>query len=414
MNLRDSFGFALNNLFNRGIRSWLTVLGVVIGITAVVAIVSMGAGLQESVSQQLRSLGADTITITPGYSRASGTESGFRRFGGGGLASTGGALTRLDERMLETVSDVLYVDGRISKRGEVAYLNEKVQVNVQGVRPESWSKIVSAQISEGRYLTQSDGFGTVLGNRIAVELFSKPIPLNSQIAIEGRSFKVVGILAPSLSSQEDGQIFIPRDTAENVLADVETDEFTSIVVKVKEGSNLTRIQEGIEEKLLLSHHILPADKDFTVSSPQAIQTRIQETTQTMTMFLGGIAAVSLLVGAIGIANTMYMSVMERTRQIGTLKALGATNNEVMRLFLIESGLMGLVGGIIGIAMGVTFSGIISIVGIGFFRGRSSQTVIPTELLIFALVFSLIIGMAAGVFPARRAAKLQPVEALRYE
>lgn len=139
-----------------------------------------------------------------------------------------------------------------------------------------------------------------------------------------------------------------------------------------------------------------------------------EVTKTMTVFLGGIAAVSLLVSAIGIANTMYMSVMERTRQIGTLKALGSTNLEVMLLFLFEAGLMGFVGGVIGILCGFIISGLISLVGFRLFMGRSASTVIPLNLVVFALVFSLVIGIVAGVFPARRAASLQPVEALRYE
>jgi putative ABC transport system permease protein len=416
MRLKDSLGFSISNLVNRGIRSWLTILGVVIGITAVVAIVSMGFGLQESISSQLGSLGANTLTITPGYSRATSSGGAFHRPGGGGneLGSTEGTLTLNDEKILETIPDVAYVGGRVSKRGGVSYLNEEAQVTIQGVRPEVWSQIVTAELSGGRLLAQSDSFVAVVGDRVARELFSQSLNLNGQIAIEDRSFRIVGILTPSTSSSIDSQIFIPRDIAINILEDVEKDEFTSIVVEMKEGANLTKISENIESQLLINHRILPEDQDFTVSNPTAFQSRIQETTQTLTLFLGGIAAISLLVGAVGIANTMYMSVLERTRQVGTLKALGATHNEVMVLFIIESGLMGLVGGVFGIIFGVIASGLLSTVGIRFGRGGSAQTVIPPELLVFALVFSLIIGIIAGVFPARRAASLQPVEALRYE
>ncbi|GBE56552.1 MAG TPA: ABC transporter permease [Euryarchaeota archaeon] len=417
MRLKDSLSFSINSLINRGIRSWLTILGVVIGISAVVAIVSMGFGLQESVSAQLGSFGANTVTITPGYSRATSSGGAFRGPPGGErseLGSTEGALTINDERILETIPGVLYVDGRVSKRGEVSYLNEEAQVSIQGVRPEVWSQIVTAELSGGRLLAQSDSLVAVVGSRVASELFSQPLNLNGQIAIEGRSFRIAGVLAPSTSGSDDSQIFIPRSVAVNILEDVEKDEFTSIVVELSEDANLTTVSENIKSQLLISHRILPDDQDFTVSNPQAFQSRIQETTQTLTLFLGGIAAISLLVGAVGIANTMYMSVLERTRQVGTLKALGATNNEVMVLFIIESGLMGFVGGVFGIIFGVIASGLLSNVGIRFGRAGSAQTVIPPELLVFALLFSVIIGIVAGVFPAKKASSLQPVEALRYE
>jgi len=417
MKFKDTAGFAASTLANRGLRSWLTILGIVIGISAVVSIVSLGEGLQQSVSQQLGTLGLNTITITPGYSRAAAT-GGFGGRMGGGFGeqggSTGGNLTLNDEKILETIPEVLYVNGMVSKRGEVSYLNEKAQVSVQGVRPEVWSKMVTTELAGGRYLTQSDAFAAVIGDRVANGVFTQQLNLNGQITIEGRAFKIVGILKPSISSSDDSQIFIPRETAANVLKDVSKDEFTSIVVQVKEGSNTTAVSEKIEAQLLINHRILPEKKDFTIRVPQAIQSRLAEVTQTMTLFLGGIAAISLLVGAIGIANTMFMSVMERTRQIGTLKALGATNNEVMLLFLLEAGMLGFVGGVLGILFGFIFSGLISMVGLRLFMGRAATTVIPIPLIVFALLFSLIIGMIAGVLPARRAASLQPVEALRYE
>ncbi len=414
MRLKDTFGFAVNNLVNRGIRSWLTVLGVVVGITAVVAIVSIGAGLQASVSEQISAWGTNTITVRPGYSRAS-TRSGFGSHRvRSSMGSTEGNLTSNDEKAIETIPEVLYVNGIISGRGEVSFMNEGSQVSIQGVRPEVWSEMVSARLAEGRYLTQGDSFSAVVGDSIAKGLFTQSLNLNGRITIEGRSYKIVGILEPSVMGSEDNYIFIPRSTAADVLEDAEEDQFTSIVVEVDDAANVTGVGEEVEKKLLASHHILEDKKDFTVRTPVALQSRMAEVTRTMTVFLGGIAMVSLLVGAIGIANTMYMSVMERTRQIGTLKALGSTNGEVMLLFLFEAGLMGFVGGVLGILFGFIISGLISMVGFRLFMGRSASTVIPPYLVVFALVFSLVIGMVAGVFPAKRAAGLQPVEALRYE
>ncbi|MEE8358900.1 MAG: ABC transporter permease [Candidatus Hydrothermarchaeales archaeon] len=414
MRLKDTFGFAVNNLINRGMRSWLTVLGVVVGITAVVAIVSIGAGLQASVSEQISAWGTNTITVTPGYSRASARGGFGSHRASSSLSSTEGNLTSNDEKAIETIPEVLYVNGVISGRGGVSFMNEASQVSIQGVRPEVWSEMVSARLAEGRYLTQGDSFSAVVGDSIAKGLFTQSLNLNGRITIEGRSFKIVGVLEPSVMGSEDYQIFIPRSTAVDVLEDAEEDQFTSIVVEVDDAANVTMVADEIESKLLVSHRILVDKKDFSIRTPVAIQSRMAEVTRTMTVFLGGIAAVSLLVGAIGIANTMYMSVMERTRQIGTLKALGSTNGEVMLLFLFEAGLMGFVGGVLGILFGFIISGLISLVGFRLFMGRSASTVIPPYLVVFALVFSLVIGMVAGVFPARHAAGLQPVEALRYE
>lgn len=414
MRLKDTFGFAVNNLVNRGMRSWLTVLGVVVGITAVVAIVSIGAGLQASVSEQISAWGTNTITVTPGYSRASARGGFGSHRGSSSLSSTEGNLTSNDEKAIETIPEVLYVNGVISGRGEVSFMNEASQVSILGVRPEVWREMVSARLAEGRYLTQGDSFSAVVGDSIAKGLFTQSLNLNGRITIEGRSFKIVGVLEPSVMGSEDYQIFIPRFTAADVLEDAEEDQFTSIVVEVDDAANVTMVADEIESKLLVSHRILVDKKDFSIRTPVAIQSRMAEVTRTMTVFLGGIAAVSLLVGAIGIANSMYMSVMERTRQIGTLKALGSTNGEVMLLFLFEAGLMGFVGGVLGILFGFIISGLISLVGFRLFMGRSASTVIPPYLVVFALVFSLVIGMVAGVFPAKRAADLQPVEALRYE
>ncbi len=265
MRLKDTFGFAVNNLVDRGMRSWLTVLGVVVGITAVVAIVSIGAGLQASISEQISAWGTNTITVSPGYSRAS-TRSGFGSHRtSSSLSSTGGNLTSNDEKMLETIPEVLYVNGVISGRGEVSFMNEASQVSIQGVRPEVWSEMVSARIAEGRYLTQSDSFSAVVGDRIAKGLFTQSLNVNGRITIEGRSYKIVGVLEPSVMGSEDNYIFIPRSTAADVIEDAEDDQFTSIVVEVDERDYrvLTLLSDGEcqegtvwEAALFASHHKL--------------------------------------------------------------------------------------------------------------------------------------------------------------
>ena len=410
MKLPDVLRIVISHLTNRGLRSWLTVLGIVVGVTAVVAIVSIGEGLQQSVTEQFSRFGVNTITITPGYSGASARS--FRHGGGGGTISAN--LTDKDVMLLKTIPEVEYVNGIVSQRVDVTYLAETSSINLQGMDTKVWKFMTTAELASGRYLEQGDNNVAVVGDRIANALFSQPVQLNRQITIEGRNFKVVGILGPGPLGQEDSAIFVPQDAAREVVDDVDPDQLTSIVVQAYEEANMTELSENIEKKMLVSHQVTADKKDFTIMNPVGIQERMGEVTQTITLFLGGIAAISLLVGGIGIANTMYMSVMERTRQIGILKALGTTNWEVQEIFLLEAGLMGLIGGILGVLFGMIASGTITEVGFRLMGGRSVTTVIPLSLVIFALIFSTLIGMVAGILPARKAANLQPVEALRYE
>jgi putative ABC transport system permease protein len=209
---------------------------------------------------------------------------------------------------------------------------------------------------------------------------------------------------------------MPADYARDVITtNISRNTFTSIIVKVADPNLATQIASDIITKLMPSRHVNPRTRDFTVTAFAAIQQQITSVVQSISLFLAAIAAVSLLVGAVGIANTMFMSVMERTRQIGLLKALGATDSEVMKLFLMESGLFGFVGGVLGIIFGVSISVIISEVGLrAIGPGGAMTAVVSPQLLVFALGFSIFVGIISGVAPARSAAKMNPVDALRFE
>jgi putative ABC transport system permease protein len=412
----DIFRLSLSHVKKSKMRSWLTIIGIVIGVAAVVAIISIGQGMQASVQARLGSLGADLITVTPGFSRAGG--GGFEGGRGGGAAIN---LTDRDTNAIKQVPGVLYVNGMVSGSSDIRLGTEKTSVSVSGIDTSVWRSMVTTQLEVGRYLQPGDSNAVVIGNSLAHTTFLQPISLNSPITIGGKTFKVVGILVPSGGGfgggGGDNTVYMSADYAREVITtNVSRNQFTSILVKVSDPSLSNTIAAAITQKLLPERHVNPRTQDFTVTAFAAIQQQISSVVQSISLFLAAIAAVSLLVGAVGIANTMFMSVMERTRQIGLLKALGATDNEVMKLFLMESGLFGFVGGVIGIIFGVLVSVIISEAGLRLIGGPggSATPVVTPELLVFALAFSVFVGVISGIVPARTAAKMNPVDALRFE
>ncbi|MFH7860981.1 MAG: ABC transporter permease [Candidatus Aenigmatarchaeota archaeon] len=422
MKLTDIIKLSISNLSQRGLRSWLTVLGIVIGVAAVIAILSIGAGMQQTISFQLSGLGADIITISPGFARAFTVA--FQRVGQQPIierAQVSTYFTEKDVQAIKSVEGIVAVNKVIYGRANVTYLAQSASISVYGVEPLAWKEILPVEIEEGRYLMPGDSDAIVVGNRVANQMFKKPLGINTQLTINGKPFKIVGILKESGGIAGiigiDNLIFMPLSSARSVLG-FEANKYSSLQVKVSDPALVDYAVSEIEEKLMLSRHVTEETKDFTITSTKTIQETVLNVMNTINLFLAGIAGVSLLVGAIGIANTMFMSVMERTRQIGTLKAIGATNFEVMEIFLFESAFIGLLGGLIGIFLGFIASGLISELGIRFLavgaRAQASLTVITPELILFGLAFSTFIGILAGILPARRAAHLQPVEALRYE
>lgn len=413
----DIFGLSLSHVIKSKMRSWLTIIGIVIGVAAVVAIISVSQSMQESVQSRLGSLGADLITVTPGYSRASGG-SGPE---GGGSSSTSINLTDKDANMIKQVSGVLYVNGMVSGTADIRLGTEKISVSISGVDTAVWRSMVTTQLEAGRYLQPGDSNAVVIGYALAHTTFLQPITLNRPITIGGKNFKVVGILVSSGGGfgggGGDNAVYMSADYARQVITtNVSRNTFTSNMVKVTDQTLVDNITSDIVQKLMASRHVNQRTRDFTVTAYATIQEQISSITQTISLFLAAIAAVSLLVGAVGIANTMFMSVMERTRQIGLLKALGATDNEIMELFLMESGLFGFVGGLLGIICGILISVIIISLGllaIGTGEGTMNIVISP-QLIIFALVFSILVGIISGVVPARTAAKMSPVDALRFE
>jgi putative ABC transport system permease protein len=416
MKLSKSLKLAVNILVHSKLRSWLTIIGIVIGIAAVVAIVSIGDGLQQNVESHLGGLGADLITISPGGGRAS---AGFRGPPGheqGGTATSTDAenLTKRDVQVLQSVDGVELIQGTVSGQGEVYYLGEKATVSIEGVDPLFWKEMTTSELESGRFLGPSDYNVVIVGNRIAKDMFKQPLTVNRMITLEDKAFKVVGILQESGGfGGDDRSIIMPIDAARDTLEGVGNEEFDSISIKAANTDDVDQIIEEAEQKLLISRHLTESTKDFRISSSQSTLETMSDVTQTISLFLEAIAAVSLLVGSVGIANTMFTSVLEKTKEIGIMKSIGAKNSDIMMIFLLNSAIVGLVGGLLGICLGTGISSLVPLLGMRMMGGMMTAVVTPM-LLVYAVLLAVGIGMAAGVIPAYRASKLKPVDALRYE
>lgn len=419
MKLIKSLKLAFNILIHSKVRSSLSIIGIVIGVASVIAILSLGAGMQQSLNERLGSLGSDIITISPGASRASGSQAGFRDddFGGRGRTTISETknITSKDVEALKLIPNVGKIEGTVSKRADVGYLSETSSFSVKGVDPKVWKDMVVSKLEAGRYLSQGDTNVVVIGSRIASGRFKENIQLNRQITIEGKPFRVVGILKASTGfGSDDSNIYMPIDTARITLKDVDAKALDSIEIKIKDVNQIDDTLAQIESRLMLTRAVNDRTKDFSVNSVKEMQESISQTLTIMTLFLGAIAAISLLVGAIGIANTMFTTVLEKTKEIGIMKSVGAKNKDILLIFLFNSAMIGLTGGIIGSLLGILGSEVFSIFTVRLMGGVSATTIVTPQLVILVVGFSVLIGIIAGVVPAYRASKMNPVDALRYE
>ncbi len=402
MKFKKCFRMALNMVFHSKLRSWLTILGIVIGVASVIAIVGIGEGLNQQITSNLGDLEADIITITPGYSQAQSFGPGRDGGGpGGGVSSSSSStdpLTDKDIQTLKGINEIEIISPLISGNVDLEYLGEEGSVSLTGVDPKVYDEIESPEILEGRTLSSSDSNVILIGERLSTQYFEKEIKLNQLLSIESKSFRVVGII-------EDGgnSIIMPIDSAFSVL-DVEEDEYDSIEVRISDVDKLNQTEEEIITDLMRSRHVDEDDRDFSVKTNTESNDFRAEMTSTLTSFLTGIAAISLLVGAVGIANTMFTSVLEKTKDIGIMKSIGAKNGDILTIFILNSALIGLVGGVLGTLIGYLVSTILTFVGL--------TSIITLNSVIVTLFISIFVGVLSGFIPAVNASKLDPVVALR--
>jgi putative ABC transport system permease protein len=408
MRYRTYLKLALNILLHSKLRSWLTIIGIVIGVAAVVSILSLGDSMTMNIESRFADMDLTTIRITPGYSRAqSAMGHGPSDLGHAASTSSDVELTDKDIMALKLIEDIQYMYGQISGREDVYFLGESASLSITGVDPQVWQYVTTSDVESGRLLEPADKFVAVIGSGVAEDIFEQPVGTNMVLTINGRSVRVVGILE-SEGGSPDREIIMPIDAAVEIIEDAERDKYDSIVVKVEDVDAVETVAEEIESRLMISRHVNERDRDFSVSASKSMLENISQTMSAMNMFLGAIAAVSLVVGAVGIANTMFTSVLEKTKEIGTMKAIGAKNRDIMMIFIFNSAMVGFVGGILGVTFG-------SIASVFLPPMLGMPTVgLSLELTVFGLLIAMVTGVISGAVPAYRASRLKPVDALRYE
>ncbi|MBN2122298.1 ABC transporter permease [Candidatus Micrarchaeota archaeon] len=404
MEFSDLIEYSFVHLKHRGIRTWLTLLGIVVGISSFILLVGIVDGMNASIQEKMGEFGSDIFTISPGGNAREGGPPGM------GSSMSADKLYLDDVETIEKVDGVGTVSPVLSVSVELEYRDKTSERTVTGVDLETYEDTnVMSDLLEGRYLVSSDKGAVLVGSSLIERTFSGKVGLNSRIEIDDKQFKIIGILDEnsSMGGMGGGSIYIPIDDARDLAGDsIASEEVSKIQVKIDNGYNLTAVVDDVEEALMEDHGVSKDDMDFTITSSVLMEAQRTEILGTLTLFLGLVSAVSLLVGGIGISNTMFMSVLERTREIGLLKALGATSSQIRNIFLVEAVVIGLLGGILGILAGYLLLQAVSLLG---YEGHISEF-----MLAISFGVSLGVGAAAGTYPARSATRVPAIEALRYE
>ena len=397
----DLVMIAWRNISHKRTRSFLTIIGVVIGVGAIVAMISISKGFENSVKEIMGQFGADKITILSGSS--------FK------TASTF-VPTPLKDKDIEAVrrvhgiSDVM---GIAAETVDVEVGPEKVALMVYSYPAEAYEtffgKIKETYIESGRPVRENDKYAVTIGYSVAHEVFEKDLEPGRSIYINGTMFRIVGVMRKAGSQQDDMSINIPFEAFREISRN-EEETYFMMLAKLRPGADPEGVAEEIQKRLKQAR----GKEDFQVVTSEDLMKQVSSILGVISAVVIAIAAIAIVVGAVGITNTMYMSVMDRTREIGVMKAVGAKKWQIITIFLIEAGVIGLIGAITGGILGAGFAklieyGVREVVGILYFSAY-----IGPDLFAGAAVFGLIIGIIAGFLPAKRAAELNPVAALRYE
>lgn len=402
---------AIKALLLNKVRTVLTMLGIVIGISAVIILISAGKGAQSLIVDQVKGVGSNLLFVLPGGS-------GDSKFSAP-ASSQGVVVTSLTEQDVKSLRnpllapDIAFVEPEVRGQFVVSYNNQDQVASVSGA-VESYASSRNIDFTEGGWFSksESDGFGqvAVLGSALKKDLFGEQTAVDKIIKIKQLSFRVVGVMEPRGLGvggvDQDNQVIIPVLTAQKILLGI--NHYQMIQIQVKNESAIASTQEQVARILRDNHRITDPNKDdFTIRNPQDVLELLSTITDALTLFLGAIAGISLVVGGIGIMNIMLVSVTERTREIGLRKAIGAKRKDILLQFLLESVVLTLLGGIIGIVVGYIGAFIIALFG-------DWDATVPLYAIALAFGMSTLFGLVFGLYPANKASKLDPIQALRYE
>ncbi|VTY44122.1 ABC transporter permease [Veillonella atypica] len=401
---KESFLMAWASLIANKMRSILTMLGIIIGVAAVIALVSIGNGVKQDIQNSISSLGSNLLMVMPGAPRTPGV-----RPSQGSMKS----LKVSDYQAISKLDGVKAASPYTANSYVTIYQSKNWTTTVSGVS-SNFQDVNNWTMAEGRFISSKNVENrervAVVGQTVVKNLFAGEDPVGKEIRVKNIPFRVIGVLNSkgngTMGNDQDDAIFIPYTTAMERVEGI--DYLRMVYVVANDDNGIDRLQSDIENLLRVRHSIKDTNlDDFNIQNMKSIMETMEQTTGTLTLFLGAVAAISLVVGGIGIMNIMLVSVTERTREIGIRKALGATYFVIVTQFLIEAVVISLMGGLIGIALGIGASKLI-----GLASGMSTVISVPTIVLSFA--FSMAIGLVFGIYPARKAAKLNPIDALHYE
>lgn len=400
--LSDLFYMSLQSLKRRKVRSWLTMIGIFIGIAAVVSLISLGQGLQEVVIGQFSIAGADVINV-----QAAGTQMGSPGTG------TIRPLSNKELSVIKRTSGVDYALGYNIGSGKVEFNNQLDFAYIGSFSGDEHEfEIINLKTEQGRLLKAVDRKKVIVGIDFTDEnKFGKPVQIGSKLLINDEYYEVIGIKEKRGSFIIDSTITMPREDLVRIL-NLNEEEYSAINLKVQRGADINEVKKDVEKELRKIRDVKIGEEDFSVETSESILDNLKSTLFGVQLFVYIIAGISIVVGGIGIMNTMYTSVLERRKDIGIMKAIGAKNSTIFGLFFIEAGLLGTVGGIIGILLGTGLAKGLAYAGQIALGSDLINANISVWLMVGSLAFSFIIGTISGLLPAMQAAKMHPVRALR--
>ncbi len=403
--LYEYFKLVVNNLRRRLLRTSLTMIGIFIGIAAVVALVSISQGLKVAIDDQFQKLGSDKIMIS------------YKGSVGPGISASSGSLSMDDYDFLKRMKEFKSIIYMYFSSASVEYKDQKVfQIVIAyptDEKQELFDEFLYPEIAEGRKIRRGDKYKIVVGiNYFKDNVFKTNIRMHDTLKINNQDFEVVGYYERIGNPQDDRQIYMPEETFKELFG--KKDELDFLVGEVASGYDPSAVADKAERLLRDHRDLKEGNEDFSIQTFQDMMQSYLVILDIIQVVLVGIACISLFVGGVGIMNTMYTAVTERTSEIGIMKAIGARNEDILTLFLIESGLLGMTGGLIGILVGWIMAKIIEYIAAAYLLTTMLTAYFPWYLLAGSLLFAFIVGAFAGTFPAIQASKLRPVEALRYE